>query len=147
MKAKLRFKDDQRGLRLLERRTRALDGQGVEVVVEGEHAEVAVIQEFGTDTIPARPFFRTALELREAASAKALARGAGEALDGGSALPDLAAEGEALKRAVQDSIEGWVDPPNAPATVAKKRRNDPLVETGEMKDGVTWRLVTRGGSD
>lgn len=42
-------------------------------------------------------------------------------------------------------IAGWKRPRNRPSTIARKGRNDPLVDTGSMRDSVrVWVTMRRG---
>lgn len=41
-----------------------------------------------------------------------------------------------MKRTIRD----FDDPPNAPATIAKKKSSNPLVDTGLLMQSVTWEL-------
>lgn len=102
-------------------------------------AQVAAWQEFGTRTIPERPFFRGALRrmgdgvLESAASAVADARlnltrrGVGKV-------------GEVARSVLQESVVELRDPPNAPSTVARKGSTNPLVDTGQLVGSVTYRV-------
>lgn len=51
-----------------------------------------------------------------------------------------------LKGILQDVIEAWSTPPNRPATIALKGRNDPLVDSGTMLDTVQTKVIRKGGS-
>lgn len=37
---------------------------------------------------------------------------------------------------LRDIVDKWSDPPNAPATIKKKGENNPLIDTGKMRDSV-----------
>ena len=41
-----------------------------------------------------------------------------------------------MKRTIRD----FDDPPNAPATIKKKKSSNPLVDTGLLMQSVTWEL-------
>lgn len=41
---------------------------------------------------------------------------------------------------VKDAIDGWTIPENAPYTVKLKGFNNPLVETGQMRDSVQYKV-------
>lgn len=40
---------------------------------------------------------------------------------------------------LKQTIRSWSSPPNAQSTVARKGRNDPLVDTGHMVNSINWR--------
>ena len=102
-------------------------------------AAVAAWNEFGTNSIPERPFFRSALEeakpkviqtLKTAIDPKKMTVG-----------PQLAGRiGAQVAGEVQKSITRWRTPPNAPRTIAKKGSSNPLVDTGHMRASVTWEV-------
>lgn len=46
-----------------------------------------------------------------------------------------------MKKDIQRSIDELMFPPNAPSTVKMKGFNNPLIDTGTMRDTVTWKEV------
>ena len=48
--------------------------------------------------------------------------------------------GDALVKVLKDSITTFDDPANAPRTIEKKGFDNPLIETGFMRDSVDWRV-------
>lgn len=46
----------------------------------------------------------------------------------------------AVVPALKDIIDKWSYPPNAALTIAEKGRNDPLVDTGKMRDSVKAKI-------
>lgn len=98
-------------------------------------AEYAMHNEFGTDRIPSRPAFRAAVDEHGDEWADAL----GELLGNGSdAEAALEVVGAVAVDNIRQSIEGWKTPPNAPATIARKRsrRDNPLVDSGDYVDAI-----------
>ena len=102
--------------------------------------EVATYNEFGTETIPERPFFRQALANLESNLLQELA-------DEMRANPQLSLDanaigkiGESAVSAVQERIVDLREPPNAPATVRRKGSSNPLVDTGFMRGQVTYEV-------
>ena len=80
--------------------------------------------------IPPRPFFRNMIRKNSANWMPRLNEHlAHSKFDGKKALAKL---GEEVVGQLQDSIEEFSDPANAPSTIAKKGFNDPLVESGTM---------------
>lgn len=49
--------------------------------------------------------------------------------------------GETCVTDMQDSITNWTTPPNAPLTVSRKGVGDPLVDTGSMRNAVTFKIM------
>lgn len=103
----------------------AKDGKG-DVSV----AQAAYWNEYGTATIPARPFFRNTIAEKQdewadnAASILQHADG-----DVGRALALI---GEDVKDDIVETIQNFGEPENAPSTVKKKGFNKPLIDTGDL---------------
>jgi hypothetical protein len=95
--------------------------------------------------IPARPFFRTAIELNQQKwvdmAKKMLADGN---YDTGSILSKI---GSVIKNDIQDSIRTFNSPPNAPSTIAKKGFDNPLIETGFMLNSVDFEIDSHSGEE
>lgn len=93
--------------------------------------EVAFYNEFGTETIPSRPAIRTGgkkagAQLKEAYRLLVKRTNREDKLLKGLNLIGLKAAA-----IVKREITEWKDPPNAPATIARKHGVDnPLVDTG-----------------
>lgn len=105
-------------------------------------ALVAARNEFGVGIIPERPFMRGARTEIESATKAAVAP-AVRANDGLLSRAGAEAAGAAAVGVVKDSIRNMKQPPNAPATVRSKGRNDPLEETGKLRESI--RAEVRGG--
>lgn len=97
-------------------------------------SSVAMFNNYGTDNIPARPFFDQFSEesqdiMRDVAAVSP------PVMDG--VANQLANELEARLRQI---IRDWTEPPNAPSTIAKKGRDEPLVDTELMLNSVDHRV-------
>ncbi len=102
-------------------------------------AAVAAWNEFGTKTISERPFFRNALAESERSVGRILQAG----LDTKKMVVDehLAGRvGAYVQGKIQDSITALKEPPNSPSTIRAKQSSNPLVDTGFMRDSVTWQV-------
>ena len=102
-------------------------------------AAVAVWNEFGTKTIPERPFFRQAIAEMQDGIVNILKAG----IDPKEGVVDqqLANRiGAYAQGQVQKSITKLDAPPNAPATVAAKGSSNPLIDEGTMRQSVTWKV-------
>jgi hypothetical protein len=104
---------------------------------------IALIQEFGAPeaNIPPRPFmsetFRTSKAFKfAAAKLRMIFRGMNT--DVRHSLFYLL--GKFVAGEMSRNIKDWSEPANAPFTVDKKGFNDPLVETGFMRDNVDIRV-------
>lgn len=118
----------------------------------------AIWQEFGTrggasgggwgGPVPERPFMRNAIRenlsnyrhllKREASNiVKAVASGK----DGSAAKRvALGRLGVKAQGDIQQSITSLTSPPNSPTTIALKGSSKPLIDTGELRNSVNWKL-------
>lgn len=145
---------------------KTLDGRKVEVgVIEGEHQWLASIHEYGcnitvtqkmraylhyhglhlspnttTIKIPERSFLRTGHDKNIDKVMKQADR-AVEQVAGGymsdQQLLDLV--GQVLATNIKTYARDLSNPPNHPYTVEQKGSSNPLVNTGGMIEGITWR--------
>lgn len=107
-------------------------------------AEYAMHNEYGTRRIPPRAAFRVTADHRAEEWAELLA----DLLWAGVAPKDaLTQVGGQIVADIQESIDQWRNPPNAPATIKRKRskRDNPLVDSGDMLDAVSLALTGQGG--
>ena len=102
-------------------------------------AAVAAWNEFGTKDIPERPFFRQAIAKMEDDMPKVIRAGINPqrmVIDERLASRVGAwAAGE-----VQDGITNLREPPNSPRTVAAKGSDNPLIDTGLLRQSVSWEV-------
>lgn len=91
--------------------------------------------------IPERPFLANAMRDNQgkysdgmATAARAILRGEYDMRDALSKLGILA-QGD-----VQAEITALSTPPNSPVTIALKGSSNPLIDTGEMRQAVTWKV-------
>lgn len=88
-------------------------------------AAVAAWNEFGTPTIPPRPFMRQTVKDGQSDWGKLAETALKHSnLDAAQALEIC---GRMVQGQVQDQVKDWSDPPNAASTVAKKGFNNPLI--------------------
>ena len=105
-------------------------------------ASVAAWQEFGTELrgrehIPERPFFRQAIKGAEEPILEVMKA----SIDPKTMVLDSKTAGlvgETMKGRVQESIVKLDDPPNALSTIDAKGSSNPLVDTGVLRNSVTW---------
>ena len=100
-------------------------------------AAVAAWNEFGTKTIPERPFFRNALAESERGVSNILAKG----IDTKKMVVDERLAGRVgayVAGQVMESITALKGPPNASETVRRKGSTNPLIDTGMMRASVGW---------
>ena len=112
----------------------AKDGKG-DVSV----AQVAYWNEYGTATIPARPFFRnTIAEKQDEWADNAASRLQQADGDVGKALALI---GEDVKGDIVETIQNFSEPENAPSTVKKKGFNKPLIDTDGLLKAIQSEVV------
>jgi len=110
-------------------------------------ATVALYQEFGTQTIPARPFMRRSV--RE--NLNELQQEIGEAFASVARLEQTAiAAMDSIGRFMAEKMAEAIDTaptwavPLVLSAVAKKGHADPLFETGLMRESISWAVRTGG---
>lgn len=103
-------------------------------------AQVAFWNNYGTSRSPARPFFDVMVRGNSGNWPKQMASIAKATNYDGARTMGLM--GELLKDQLVASIRNWSQPPNAPATVAIKGFNKPLIDDGTMQRAVGARVST-----
>lgn len=109
----------------------------------------AIWSNFGTSTgIPERPFMQNAMRANRAtygAMMKAEARAI--VLDAVKGVGGASAKRKALTRLgiraqgdIQAEITSLQTPPNAPSTIKQKGSSNPLIDTGEMRGAVSYKI-------
>ena len=108
---------------------------------DSDNIDKAMWNEFGTAHIPERPFLRNAMRNNTAAYRNAMRMVAAKILRGETTLAIVLAKlGQQASDDVKAEITALSDPPNAPATIARKESSNPLIDTGEMRNSVTWKI-------
>lgn len=111
--------------------------------------EKAVFNEFGTrggasgggwgGPIPERPFMRNAIRNNRGKYRQAMRTSAPKILKGLTTLRIVLQKlGILAQGDIQHEITTLMTPPNAPTTVILKGSSKPLIDTGEMRQAVTW---------
>lgn len=105
--------------------------------------EVAAIQEFGAPAanIPQRSYLRATVDEKRAeiqATQLALAKQiVFKDLDGRTAMDRLGARVAGL---IQRRIAQGIPPPNAPSTIAKKHSSTPLIDEGQLRGAISYKV-------
>jgi hypothetical protein len=99
--------------------------------------EVAFYNEFGTSKIPARPFFRTAIEDNAEKWGLVIAKNLEDSFDSDKALK---AVGQIAAEDITSSINRWTSPPNAESTKRIKDFNKPLIRTEQMLNAPSFKV-------
>lgn len=148
------------------KRMESLNGRKVEVgVLEGENAWLASIHEYGCnipvtpkmraflhyhglhlskDTkvirIPERSFLRTGYDENVDDVTKRAGMLIAQVLDGSISDDELLNEvGRTLSTKIKEYAVDLSSPPNSSYTVEQKGSSNPLVDSGSMIEGITWR--------
>ena len=111
----------------------------------------AIWNEFGTrggasgggwgGPIPERPFLRNAMRANQNKYREGLRHGAVEILRQGTSIPTILARLGALAQGdIQSEITSLSSPPNSPVTIKLKGSSNPLIDSGEMRQRVTWKV-------
>lgn len=97
-------------------------------------AQVAFWNEYGTATIPPRPFFRNTIAEHKDEWPKQAA----EMLEanGGNVRQVLEDMGEVVEGQIKMTIQDFREPPNAAATVKQKGFDKPLINRGTLWDRI-----------
>jgi hypothetical protein len=104
--------------------------------------EIALIQEFGNDHIPARPFVREAVVWGDHAGLKRImAKVAKDVLRGTPQHVALAEAGRWAVRKIRATISSRVFVPNAPSTVLRKGNDYTLRDSYQMRNAVSFEIV------
>lgn len=132
------------GLRSVVQSHAAMRGVSIEVGVQGgEVAEYAAFNEYGTQTIPPRPFMRTSLKRnrRRWSNLFAMAMSATTRRDDAGAIRALHFTGTTAVADTQETLRKgpWI--PNADSTIARKGSSRPLVDTGQLVQSIRYRLT------
>jgi len=124
---------------------KALEGNVGVGWFQGQHpsgfglAELAAVHEYGSGRVPARAPLAVSFDRSEAALSQVIEGVAGRVIDG-----ELTAEqaldqiGSLHASQIQNTIAEGLDPPNSTMTVEMKGSSTPLIDTGRLRQSVTW---------
>lgn len=145
----IKHKKYKGGIEGLMKRVKTPGTVDIGIIDEGKHGEaedltVASIgykNEYGTETIPERSFFRsTLLEKRKeiiTLKKKLLKKVTNGEMKLEKALGVL---GEFVADLVSQKIVDIDSPPNSPATIAAKGSSNPLEASGQLKNSITYEV-------
>ncbi|EMS9660240.1 hypothetical protein WMA07_000908 [Klebsiella aerogenes] len=108
-------------------------------------AEYATWNEFGTRTIPSRPFMRSYFDSSIDDLTRFSARAIAMVISGrGTMNQFFNAAGVRMVSGVKKSINNGAWVPNSPVTIALKGSDKPLIDTGVMLNSVTFEIHKYG---
>lgn len=109
-------------------------------------SEVAAYNEFGSSDTPARPFMKQSFEKRERELQAACNQVNISLSNGDTAQHALNVLGVVAKGMVQEEIGSGDFAPNAPSTVRQKKSDQPLIDTGHMRQSVNY-VIRKAGTE
>ncbi len=103
--------------------------------------EVASFHEFGRGNNPERSFIRSTFDGNRKAYATMMRKLADKVITG-KMQPKMAlgVVGMKVQSDIQKRIETGIAPPLKAATIARKRSTKPLIDTGQLKNSVTYQV-------
>jgi len=109
--------------------------------------QIAVWNHFGTSRgIPPRPFITVAMfKNRGAIRANLRKIAEGVVVKAKPLTPELQKLGAYGAGLIQDQIASSMPPANAPSTIAQKGSSGTLIDTGRMRQSITWELDGASG--
>ena len=116
------------------------DDRGVDM------AQIAMFNELGTSTAPARPFLRDSVDENEDVIRDQCGKELKKLTTGATAETVLKRVGALGVRLVQEKIVSGSFKPNDPSTLRKKGSDKPLIDTGRMRQSVKYVVKRRGGA-
>lgn len=113
---------------------------------EATNVMVGSWQEFGTKYIPERSFLRSTFNQKRPEYDAMIAKEAKSVYENkGSVMDGLNRVGLKAANDVKATIRGNIPPPLADSTIARKGSSLPLVDTGQLINGISW--VVRPASE
>ena len=104
------------------------------------YVDIATWHEYGTGHIPSRPFIRISADTNKAAWAKLAQQCVNGVIDGDSPRDAAQVVGHRMVEDIRKVFGSSELKANAPSTARKKGRNEPLVDSGEMRRRVNFRI-------
>jgi hypothetical protein len=110
-------------------------------------AQVAKWNNEGTEKAPPRAFMKDWADTLKTNMYKSYLNDAVKSIYEGSSTYSAQYQilGPVFREDLQETIERWTTPPNAPLTIELKGFNNPLIDTETMLNSVSW-MVAKSGS-
>ena len=107
--------------------------------------QVATFNEFGTKTAPERSFIRSTMDDKRPELVK-LTKKLFNQMAAGKMSTERALKilGIKIKALIQRKITTLRQPPNKPRTIRAKKSSNPLIDTGTMRQSVTYKVEVSG---
>lgn len=109
------------------------------------NAELGTIHEFGAKNVPERSFIRATVDDKKQ-YVDVIRQLALLVVDGKANVPQaLGILGEKVVSDIRTKIENKIPPPLDKKTIARKGSSTPLIDTGQLKNSITWRVKRSDG--
>lgn len=109
-----------------------------------EVAQNALIQEYGTDKIPARPFMRRTINKNQEKWKKYLEEHFDFELDNNTTLEQVMKQiGAIMAGDMKKSIDSNIPPPNSPETIKRKKSSHTLMDTGLLRQSIHSKVIKK----
>jgi hypothetical protein len=118
-----------------------IGAKGGEEIPEGGKlaiVEYATLNEFGTDMIPSRPFMRQGSRNAEDLIYRRMASKAKLLGNKYTFRELLEISGLIMQKEIRKAIRDIKTPPNSPTTIQNKGSSNPLIDTGRMRQSVSF---------
>ena len=104
------------------------------------YVDIATWNEYVTGRIPSRPFIRISADTNKAAWGRLAQQCVNNVIDGDNPRDAAQVVGHRMVEDIRKVFGSSELKANAPSTVKKKGRNEPLVDSGEMRRRVNFRI-------
>jgi phage gpG-like protein len=157
------YKDIDKGFNALEKRLKEFKTAVIKVGVQGREAQIlndgvtvatyATTNEFGTKTagkngnivIPERSFIRSTTDKKKYWKVE-IDKAYNSIIDGkDTAIAAIAKVGIIARDDIKQTITDGIPPPNAESTIKKKKSSHPLIDTGILRNSITYKFADRDG--
>ncbi len=115
---------------------------------DSQMVEIGAYNEFGTCRIPERSFIRAGFDANKERIDQICEMALNEAIEGalnGSSQLDAKSMYDLIGLQVADIIREFLTdlriPPNAPSTIRRKGSSNPLIDTGQLRSSIVWKVV------
>jgi hypothetical protein len=149
-----KVKDTDRGWKAIKSALKGTGQYGVVGVLgnndargdEFSNVQIATVHEFGLPErgIPERSFIRATVDAGAARYRKLLKQLLEKLVERkgkGEGIPQaLRLLGEQMRADIIARINAGIEPPNAPATIAAKGSSTPLIDTGQLKQSISYEV-------
>ena len=104
---------------------------------------IAFAHEFGTYRVPERSFMRAGFDSNKSRIDQICESLLDRVIQGELAVAAMyEAIGAEVVGLIQDYLTNLRDPPNSPETIARKGSSNPLIDTGQLRSSITWKVVS-----